>query len=116
MRKFSYIRRACVLLLYLAMINTDVAAQQPVFEWGSNSYLSKADPSGRFLWAKAWSDTTRFSTKKSVCTDVAIDAQGNIYMTGYIGGDADMDPGADTYILSPPLNQLQTQALQLING
>ena len=49
-------------------------------------FLVRYDPSGNVLWAK-----TAGSVQHDYVRDLAIDAAGNIYMTGYFGDMADFD-------------------------
>jgi len=56
--------------------------------FSSGSFISKLDPSGNFLWAKAieaWSYS------------ITLDALGNVYVTGYFWGTKDFDPNAGIY-------------------
>ena len=52
-------------------------------------FVSKLDPSGNYLWAKRFGDTTG-DTGKSI----AIDSSGNVLVTGDFTGTIDFDPGA----------------------
>lgn len=57
----------------------------------NSSYLLKLDPNGEFVWAKAIN---------ALFGGVAIDATGNIYLTGKFEGPVDFDPGPGLYNLS----------------
>lgn len=57
----------------------------------NTSYLLKLDPNGEFVWAKAI---------KALFGAIAIDASGNIYLTGKFKGPVDFDPGSGLYNLS----------------
>jgi hypothetical protein len=48
-----------------------------------------------FLWAKQMGSTTQ-----EIGYDVAVDASGNVYTTGYFSGIADFNPGAGVYNLT----------------
>lgn len=57
----------------------------------SDIYISKLDAAGNFVWAKSiggngWDDGA----------GIALDALGNIILTGHFSGTADFDPGAGT--------------------
>lgn len=57
----------------------------------SDIYISKLDGAGNFVWAKSiggngWDDGA----------GIAVDALGNIILTGHFSGTADFDPGAGT--------------------
>jgi len=60
-----------------------------------DNFLYKLDAAGNFVWAKQWS-TGGYTSQNSV----AIDATGNVYITGYFSGTVDFDPGAGTYNLT----------------
>ena len=62
---------------------------------GYNTFISKLDASGNFVWARNMGGTG--STANSVGNSIAIDAVGNVYTTGYFSGTVDFDPcsGAD---------------------
>jgi len=55
-------------------------------------FISKLDPSGNFVWAKAIGGFWSYS--------IALDASNNIYITGVFNHTADFDPGAGTYNLT----------------
>lgn len=58
-------------------------------------FILKLDAAGNFLWAKSMG---------GIYTDwaqsIALDASGNIYLTGFFSDNADFDPGAGTFLLS----------------
>lgn len=53
-----------------------------------DAYLAKYDPAGRLIWAKAIGDF-RYQAGNAL----ALDAGGNIYVTGVFFGTTDFDPG-----------------------
>lgn len=61
---------------------------------GSGLFISKLDPLGNFAWAKALSGT--YSCKGH---SLALDPNGNIYITGSFKGTIDFDPGTGIYNL-----------------
>lgn len=54
-------------------------------------FLAKYDANGNYLWAKAMG-----GTHYDEGFSLAIDASGNVYLTGYFGVTADLDPSAAT--------------------
>ena len=60
----------------------------------SNSFISKLDPNGNFLWAKHLKGDWQW------CYSSALDGDGNLYTTGYFGKTLDFDPGPGSYNLS----------------
>ena len=52
-------------------------------------FVSKLDVSGNLVWAKAIS-----GNNNEVGFDIAVDANGNVYTTGYFAGTVDFDPNA----------------------
>ena len=54
-------------------------------------FLAKYDASGNYLWAKSMGGSV-----SDVGTSLTLDGSGNVFVTGYFGGTADFDPGADT--------------------
>ncbi len=61
-------------------------------------FVSKLDPSGNFLWAKQMGGSLSGSDRGN---SLAIDVNGNVYMTGYFNGTTDFNPSPfGTYNLS----------------
>ncbi|HDP76053.1 MAG TPA: T9SS type A sorting domain-containing protein [Bacteroidales bacterium] len=58
-------------------------------------FVSKLDSAGNFVWARRMG-----GTGLNGGNSIAIDASGNVYITGYFCGTADFDPGAGTYTLT----------------
>lgn len=58
-----------------------------------NSFISKLDPSGNFIWAKCVGG-------KSVGKSIAIDAMKNVYTMGTFEYSTDFDPGVGTFSLT----------------
>lgn len=58
---------------------------------GTDSFISKLDSSGNYLWAKriGGSDSDRGLA-------IGVDGNGNVYSTGYFSGTVDFDPGTRT--------------------
>ncbi|HYD20409.1 MAG TPA: T9SS type A sorting domain-containing protein [Flavipsychrobacter sp.] len=61
-------------------------------------YILKLDASGNFLWVKQLNAAS--SLDQVTSSDIALDASGNIYVSGYFGGTVDFDPGAATSSLT----------------
>lgn len=59
---------------------------------GFDIYFAKYNPNGNYIWAK--------SISGEFCSGMALDNNGNIYITGHFGGNADFDPGPGNVILS----------------
>jgi len=60
-----------------------------------DTYISKLDASGNFVWAKAMG-----GTDNAMSWLITLDAFGNIYTTGYFEGIVDFDPGVGVYNLT----------------
>jgi len=58
-------------------------------------FVSKLDASGNFVWAKKMGNSSMDSG-----TSLALDASGNVYITGSFGSTVDFDPGLATYNLT----------------
>jgi hypothetical protein len=57
-------------------------------------FLCKLDPLGNYLWQKQFSGSGTHSA-----SSIDLDANGNIYLTGYNSGTCDFDPTAGTFNL-----------------
>jgi hypothetical protein len=62
--------------------------------WG-DIFIQKLDVNGNLLWAASMGDVNNDRG-----SEVATDAAGNIYVTGYFWGTIDADPGPGTFTLS----------------
>ena len=58
-------------------------------------YIEKFDRNGNFIWVK-----TLGSFGEDECNGIYIDAQKNIYLTGYFDNTVDFDPGPGVYAMS----------------
>ena len=63
---------------------TDEHTMEAAFD----SYLTKFNSEGDFLWAKTWGDSNWDEG-----LDLAIDSEGNVYVAGYFNTVIDFDPG-----------------------
>lgn len=61
----------------------------------SDAFVLKLDPSGNFVWAKAFSGSAAENAN-----DLAVDAAGNVYVTGLFQAVTDFDPGPGTFNLT----------------
>lgn len=60
-----------------------------------DGYIMKTDPSGNLLWAKNFNaDDIGF------ISSISLDSLNNVYVAGAVIGNADLDPGAGTFIVS----------------
>ena len=59
---------------------------------GGGGYASKLDASGNFAWAVAL---------PGPASRTAVDASGNVFVTGTFNGTQDFDPGSGTFTLTP---------------
>jgi hypothetical protein len=60
-----------------------------------DTYISKLDASGNFVWAKQLAGTGNEDSRS-----IAVDGSGNVYTTGKFDGVLDFDPSAATYTLN----------------
>ncbi len=67
----------------------------PITSTGNDSFISKLDSNGNFVWAKA---IHAFGGSCSA-TSIAIDDSGNVYITGGFGSSADFDPDTGSMIV-----------------
>jgi hypothetical protein len=65
-------------------------------EGNNDTFISKLDASGDFVWAKR---TNRRTFSFSDGRSIAVDASGNVYTTGDFDGITDFDPGAGAFNL-----------------
>jgi hypothetical protein len=61
---------------------------------GTESFISKLNSSGNYVWAKQLGGTSLSGTSTDVvATNISVDSSGNVYTAGYFQGMADFDPG-----------------------
>jgi Ca2+-binding RTX toxin-like protein len=65
---------------------------------GQDSFISKLDADGNFLWAKQLGGTINYSGYSR--SSITLDSVGNIYTTGSFYGTADFDPGSSIFNLT----------------
>jgi hypothetical protein len=62
-------------------------------------YVAKYDSSGDFVWVFGIGNELT-NTHGDIGKDIALDSEGNIYITGFVGGDVDFDPSPNEAILT----------------
>ncbi|MBO9201301.1 MULTISPECIES: MBG domain-containing protein [Niastella] len=62
--------------------------QNLVSAGASDIFISKTDAAGQLVWAKRMGGASG-----DYGNSIAVDASGNVYITGYFSGTADLDPG-----------------------
>ncbi len=67
---------------------------------GWDPFIWKLDVNGNFLWARTFGSTTPGTATDERAWDVAVDASGNIYVSGFITGTYDLDAGAGAAIFT----------------
>jgi hypothetical protein len=77
---------------------TGVSPDQDIF-------VSKSSASGDLIWVKTFGDSLGNNPQAE---SVAVDASGNVHVTGYFGGPIDFDPGVGTTILNPAAEGIPT--------
>jgi len=60
-------------------------------------FILKLNAEGNFLWVKQFGGVT-----EDYCFSMVLDAQANIYTTGWFSGNVDFDPGAQSFYLNSP--------------
>lgn len=74
-------------------------------------FISKLDASGNFQWAKQIG-----GTNTDVAYAIALDASGNIYLTGIFKATADFDPGSGVFNLTSSVNSFDAFIVKLSNA
>jgi hypothetical protein len=64
---------------------------------GGGFFISKLDNNGNFIWAKTFGGA---ASGVADTGDMALDASGNIFITGAVYGTSDFDPGPGTITLA----------------
>jgi hypothetical protein len=73
---------------------------------GRNIFISKLDAAGNFVWAKQISGYGYGNA-------ITLDAENNVYTTGFFQGYTDFDPGSGNFIINEPLTPPDTYVLKL---
>ena len=74
----------------------DTSVTSAVSSGESDVFLCKYDIDGNFKWVKTWG-----GDNYEICSGVAVDEQGQIFVAGLFGGNVDFDPGSGSTIASP---------------
>jgi hypothetical protein len=77
-----------------AEFNTGGISQSATAAGNSDAFIAKLSPTGTLLWVKAFG-----GTDADVINGLAIDRDGNLYVTGYFYDQCDFDPSAGTTTL-----------------
>ncbi len=75
------------------------AGQFTVTAVGQEAFLLKLDTNGNFMWAKHWGGNSS-STANNI-NAIALDSSGNINIGGSFEGKNDLNPGTETFNVSP---------------
>lgn len=59
----------------------------------SDLFLAKYDSTGKFIWVRQMGGVS-----KEICNDMALDKQGNIYLTGYFEGKTSFDLSSSAHL------------------
>lgn len=68
---------------------------------GNDIFLAKYDQNGNYLWAFNFGGASTSGFFNDSVGDIVLDNDGNIYLTGDVTGDTDVDPSSNTSILTP---------------
>jgi hypothetical protein len=72
-------------------------------------FIFKLDNNGNFLWAKAFVNNVPLSSGSGNATAIKVDINNNVYITGYLSGTLDFDPGSLVYPLTAPTVTFNSQ-------
>jgi ELWxxDGT repeat protein len=72
-----------------ADFNPDASTYNLTSAGGYDIFVSKLDPSGRFVWAKRMGGSSNDGS-----SDIALSSDGGVYITGNFRGTANFDPGS----------------------
>jgi hypothetical protein len=66
---------------------------------GKVAFLLKLNPDGDFMWAKHWGGSN--SSAANTINSIALDSSGNIIIGGSFEGTNDLNPGTETFNVTP---------------
>lgn len=76
----------------------------------TNTFLAKYDLNGNYLWGGTIADLPNPYGSINRPSEVYLDANGNVYLTGYFELDCDFDIGPGNFVMSSPGNSLSGDA------
>ncbi len=86
---------------FIGVCDFDTGPGSYTLQGGSGEgYITKLNSSGDFIWAKKIGSTPNNFTNFSDSRGIDVDANNNVYTTGYFTGEFDFDPGAGSHIVT----------------
>jgi hypothetical protein len=68
----------------------------------SNIFAAKYSSAGALVWADSMGSNNLNTNQRNMGKSIALDADGNVYITGIFSGTSNFDPGTGTYDLTTP--------------
>jgi hypothetical protein len=65
----------------------------------SDIFAAKYSPAGDLIWADGMGSNDLNNNRRNMARSIAVDASGDVYLTGTFAGDSDFDPGPGEYDL-----------------
>ncbi len=86
---------------YLGVVDFNTGSQQTAKNSSGqrDAYVSKLDKSGNLIWVKSFG-----GVKTDIVTEIALDKNSDIVLTGYWNGTVDFDPGSGVQLLTTKTN------------
>ncbi len=78
-----------------ATYGTATAAPSLTSQGGKDGFLLQLDTAGNYLWGKSFGGSSSDEVR-----EICLDDQNNIYLTGKVSGNADLDPGSTSFMVS----------------
>jgi gliding motility-associated-like protein len=82
---------------------------------GNNTYITKLDPLGNFIWAKSFRAYTYQLSDRYITNNLVVDSTGNIYCSGLFRNQVDFDPGVGVYNLNSAIFPKLTSYILKLN-